>query len=336
MAQPIWKDYTVILSQDDSTRYRIRQGAVTIFEGVAYRRPGAIDNEVRINDICADYLTHAVPALSQASFTALTFPLTFDVEIWNGTAWTGADSVAFLNDWSYDYTYDVERDGMAFPVNGFLDPAMWVTFTAYDVPDITAVLTFADGTTQTVVIPLAISPDFNSSFNDDFSISVRASGSGTAVFDLSQWSDVVSVEINGITYRVERNCHHRFALYYLNAYGGWDFLLMRGAFTEADDVERKTFQRAYDNSDIRNRGTDNFVNVIGKRYTLHTGWLSDDASSRMHHLLNSPDVYLYDIDLGQMVPVTLTASVTEYKRSPVVRAIDYAVEVAVAQERMRR
>ena len=104
----------------------------------------------------------------------------------------------------------------------------------------------------------------------------------------------------------------------------------------SSDGSMKLVQRAYDNADIRNRGTDNYVNVLGKRYTLHTGWLSDDASSRMHHLLNSTDVYLYDIDLGQMIPVTLTSPVTEYKRNPVVRAIDYAVEVAVAQERMRR
>ena len=336
MAHPIWKDCTVILSQDPTTRWRIRQGADVIFEGVAYLRPGALDNAVCINDICADYLTHAVPALSQAEFTALTFPLTFDVEVWSGGAWSAAGSVDFLNDWSYDYQYDVERDGMAFPIDGRLDPAMWITFTAYNVADIAAVLTFEDGTTQTVTIPLEVSPDFNSSYNDDFTISARSAGSGTAVFDLSQWSGVVGVEINGIAYRVETDCHHRFALYYLNAYGGWDFLLMRGNFTEADDVDRKTFQRDYDNADIRNRGTDNYVNVLGKRYTLRTGWLSDDASSRMHHLLNSTDVYLYDIDLGQMIPVTLTSPVTEYKRNPVVRAIDYAVEVAVAQERMRR
>lgn len=338
MANPIWKDYNVTLSSDPVTRYRIMTGAAQVFEGVAYRRPGESDNVIRINDICADYLTHAVPALSQAEFTALTFPLTFDVETWDPLleTWDLADSVEFLNDWSYDYLYDVDADGMAFPVNALLDPSMWITFTAYNVNDITAVLTFQDGTTMTVTIPLAISPDFNSSFNDDFAISVGSAGSGTAVFNLGAWSGVASVEINGVTYTVESDCTHRFALYYLNAFGGWDFLLIRGASVEADDVDRKTFRRNYDNADIRNRGTDNYVNIIGKRYTLHTGWLNDDQSSRMHHLLNSPDVYLYDIGLGQMVPVVVKNSVTDYKRTPVVKAIDYAIEVEVAQERMRR
>ena len=340
MPHPIWKDYVVTLSQDDATDFRIfLAGGAVIYTGRSYKRPGETDNTIRINDICADFLTHAVPALSQAEFTALTFPLEFYTAIWDSVAedWVDVDVVEFLNDWSYEYGYDPVTMGMAFPINGRIDARMWLTYTAYNVADITATLYMEDGTSQVVTIPLQISADFNGSFNEDFSRSVHAAGSGTAVFDLSAWSnpDVVAVDINGTLYEVVTDCA-AYALYYLNAYGGWDCLLVEGAFEEADNLTRMTSKRDYDNADIRNRGTRNYVNVIDKTFTLNTGWLSEDASLRMHHLLNSTDVYLYDIAAGQMIPVTIVDTATAYRRHRTRKAINYTFTVSVAQERLRR
>ena len=53
----------------------------------------------------------------------------------------------------------------------------------------------------------------------------------------------------------------------------------------------------------------------------------------MHHLLNSPLVYLHDVSTGLIRPIVLTGNVTEYKQ----QALNvYAIEAELAQDRIRR
>ena len=80
---PIWKDHFVTLGGGDVIPFRIRvqdQSGNIIYNGKSHIKPGETNNSIRINDICADYLTNALPALSQAEFSALSFPLNFVVE----------------------------------------------------------------------------------------------------------------------------------------------------------------------------------------------------------------------------------------------------------------
>lgn len=336
---PIWKDHYVTLGTGDVMQYRIRvqdQGGEIIYNGTSHIKPGATENSIRINDICADYLTNALPALSQAEFSALSFPLNFLVEAY-GIEWKNVGEVQFLNDWSYDNSYDPATMGMAFPVNGRIDARQWLVYTAYNATSITATLTFSDGTTMQVVIPVAISADFNNDFNNDFAISARSAGSGTAVFDLSAWENVVAITINGKTWNVVTDCRE-WVLYYVNAYGGWDSLLIEGNTIEMDNLTRYTRDVEYDNRDIRNRGTQNYVNEISKSFTLHTSWMSDSESLRMHHLLNSPEVYLYNINTGDMLPVVLNSTTTEYKtyKTNGGKLVNYTIVATLAQERVRR
>ena len=53
----------------------------------------------------------------------------------------------------------------------------------------------------------------------------------------------------------------------------------------------------------------------------------------MHHLLNSPTVYLHDVVKGKVYPIVLTGSVTEHKNN---RLNQYAIEAELAQDRIRR
>lgn len=340
MALPIWKDLIVSLGDYDSMNFRLRVGNTNgelIYNGRAYRRPGEEEIGIRINDICADYLKNTLPILSQAEFTDLEFPVTFYVQREVEGVWEDVTNVAFLNDWSYDPSYNVDTMGMAFPINGHIDARQWLMYTASDASSISALLTFKDGSTAQVIIPVAISDDFNTDYNDDFSRSLRSAGSGTAVFDLSAWDDVASVTINGKTWDVVSDCRE-WVVYYVNAFGGWDSLLIEGNTTERDDLTRHTRDVEYDNRDLRNRGTQNFVNEIAKTYTLVTSWMSDDESSRMHHLLNSPEVYLFNINSGVILPVILANTTTEHKtfKSNGGRMVNYTFDAVLAQERLRR
>lgn len=337
MANPIWKDFYVNLGTADSVQFRIGVGGDIIYSGKAFKRPGKANNEIRINDICADYLEHVFPALEQTTFTGSNQPLTFVIQIQTGTTWTTRASVQFDNNWSYDYDYDPATMGMSFSVNNKIDIRQWVVFTAYNASTITATITLANGSSFDVIIPVEISDDFNDDYNFDFSQSVRAAQTGTAVFDLSQWGDVRSLTIGNKVFKVVNNCN-RYALYYVNAYGGWDSLLIEGSHSISDNLTRHTRETEYSNRSIQNRGVHNYVNEIVKTMTLHTSWLSDDESSRMHHLLNSTNVYLGDLVTGQMIPVILTDTRTDYKtyKSNGGRLVNYTINVTIAQERIRR
>jgi hypothetical protein len=337
MANPIWKDFYVNLGSADSVQFRILVGNDVIYTGKAYKRPNKESNEIRINDICADYLEHHFPTLQQTEFTGANQPLNFIVQVLNGSTWTTRTGVNFDNNWSYDYGYNPETMGMSFPINNKIDIRQWVVFTAYNASTITATLKLENGESFDVLIPVEISDDFNDDFNMDFSQSVRAAQTGTAVFDLAHWGKVESLTIGNRVFKVVNNCN-RYALYYVNAYGGWDSLLIEGNHSEVDNLTRHMRETEYDNRNVQNRGTHNYVNEIVKTLTLHTSWLSDDESSRMHHLLNSTNVYLGDIRSGAMIPVVLTDTQTDYKtyKGNGGRLVNYSINVTIAQERIRR
>lgn len=328
---PIWKDYYVDLGgMNDSERFRILCEDEVIYTGNANRKPGTDSILIRINDICADYLSHNWDSAEMPTFHVQEqfFALS------TGLEWKTIASVQFTNDWSYE-EHDIES-GSSAPINGVVDvrqPLMWTDFTK-DVVDVA--ITLADGKTFTKYIPMSCLADFNADFNLDFS---KTSGrvSSTAKVDLSQFGDVVAARIGSASFRVVNKCN-RYALYYVNAFGGWDSLLIEGNHSETDSLVRHERVVEYDNRDSANRGRVNFANEIRKGMTLHTSWLLGDEASRMHHLLNATEVYLYDLEKRQMMPVVLTNTTTEYKtfKGNGRQLVNYAIEVAFANDRIRR
>ena len=339
---PIWKDHFVTLGGGDVIPFRIRvqdESGDIIYNGKSHIKPGENTNSIRINDICADYLTNALPALSQAEFSALSFPLNFVVEAFlqadpeEVPQWEVVDEVQFMNNWSYDNSYNPATMGMSFPVNGHVDSRQWLFFSVYNAQSVTATFTFTDGTTSQVVFPVEITAELS----DELVRSLISAGSGTAGIDLSEWDNVASVTIGGKVFQVVTDCKE-WVLYYVNAYGGWDSLLIEGNTIERDSLKRHTREIEYDNRNISNRGTQNYVNEITKSFTLHTSWMSDAESLRMHHLLNSPEVYLFNINTGDMIPVVLNNTTTDYKtyKSNGGRLVNYTIEATIAQDRIRR
>ena len=96
----------------------------------------------------------------------------------------------------------------------------------------------------------------------------------------------------------------------------------------------------YDNGTADARGRVNYAMEIQRRYTMHTGWLTDEQSARMHHLLNSPCVYLQDLASAgaDIVPVVLTNTTTEYKTylGQGARMVDYTIVADLAADMMRQ
>lgn len=337
MIHPIWKDYYADLGGDSSAQYRIVCNDSVIYTGRAFKRPGHDAILVRINDICADYLQNTLPELLDREFSEVALPVTFKVQHFAGSVWRDVTEVRFVNDWSYDYAHDPETDGVAFPINGRVQSNQWVVWSGLDVDLVDAKIIFKDGSQSSVYIPVSLSNDFDADFNSDFSKSVRAAASGTAVFRPSEWGDLAAMRINGVDYEVIDGCN-RYALYYVNSYGGWDCLLVEGGSKEVDNLARKTREVEYDNRNVQNRGRVNYVTEVDKTITLHTSWMSDESAARMHNLLNSTDVYLCDILKDEMIPVILTNTATEYKtyKNNGGKLVNYTIEVEFANQRVRR
>ena len=332
MANSIWKDYYVNLGTAESIIYRIKVGDTTIYTGNSHLRPGQTENIIRINDICADYLSQA---------TADTYPVTFTIELLLKTAqdepadWEYFTEVQFINDWSYDESYNPETQGMSFPIINRIHKSQWFIYTSYDATSLTLTLTLLDGSSIEFPLPVKVSSFLPQ--NTDFTRDVMSAGKGTAVTEQWIWGDVDHITINGKTWKMVDGCY-KYALYYLNAYGGWDTLLIEGNTQVTDNLTRHTRDAVYDNTEIQNRGTRNYLNEISKTFTLHTSWLSDDEASRMHHLLNSPNVYLLDMETNEMMPVVLTNTTTEYKtyKGNGGKLVNYTIDATLAQERIRR
>lgn len=337
-AKPIWKDYVVDFGTYAYADFEIVEtiNYSVIYTGRAYRKPDETHLYVKINDICADWLEHTLPTLGQAVLTPTNLPVEFNVN--NLTLGANIDTVEFYGDWSYDPDFDYTTDGFSHPINGHMDSRQWIPYTAIGATQITMVITFKDGTTQSVIVPISIQADFNADYNADFAISLISAAGGSAFFDLSQWSDVDYITLNGTsTYKVTTDCAD-YALYYLNAYGGWDTFLIEGNAQIADALQRHTMAVEYDNASIQARGVRDYAVELDRTFTLHTGFLYDSESLRMHHLLNSPDVYLWDFAAETMTPVTLKNTATEYKtyKSNGYRMVDYTIEATVAKQMERR
>lgn len=342
---PIWKDYNVTLysgytysAVDFEVRVNGWNGSV-IYAGRAHRRPDAADITARINDICADYIAAVLPRLT-GGYTFMGSAETFYVVAYPGGVATQVVSVTFWNDWSYDPEFDPLHMDLAYPINGIVDPRQLLFYSVLPgANSVTATIHYHDGTSEQVVLPIYGSGDFSRDFSPDFSIAV-AGASGTAVLDLSQYTGhggAARVVIGGTTYTVADRCR-TYCVYYVNAYGGWDQLVLDGQAARRDDLVRYTMAQDYDNTQAAARGRKDYAIEVTPAWDLRTGLLSDDASLRMDNLINSTEVYLCELATGRFQPVLLTDTSADRKtyKSNGARPNAYTVNAQLAQERFRR
>ena len=353
---PIWKDIDVPIEGGSFSVYRTEaDGSETlIYTGKSVMKPGAGIQyaNVRVNGIFHDHLNFpSLPDFAdipEGNFVDIAFATHFRVTDENVETSPERFAGDVMNDWSYDYGYDAAKNGLSVPINGRISPGQYLVYSVADAAMINVTLRYKDGHSETLK-PVGNGADFNADFNADFLITDRyaePAKTGMVLMDMSSYPDLASVSIRIVSpdgtgrteeFRVADTCT-RYALYYTNAYGGWDTFLPEGLCTRTDELTRHTVQRDYSNILIRNRGTVNYCNEIVRKWTLQTGWLSDEASLKMHHLLNSTDIYLFDIQTGQTIPVVFTNTETEYKtyRNSGRKLVSYEIEAQLAQDRERR
>lgn len=312
---PIWKFYYIDLSSYGSpVTYRVTTGGEEIFRGDAYERPDG-RNEICINDICAAYLRQTLPTdfdTAGGVFGPADVSAAFSVDVLVDDAWTPADSVTFAYDWSYDEGWNVGTMGMNLPIRDTIDARLPL------------VVTLPAAGQATVLA-------------DDTAIVLTFASAGNGVIRAGSFAGAASVTAFGRRYPVRSGCG-RYALLYVNAFGGWDIIAMERGSVQSDASSRSTAQRTYDNRTPQARQTVTYRNDIARSWRLSTGPLSDAESERFHHLAGSVDVYLYDIETAVFTPVTVADGSVDVQtyRNQGRRFADYTITVREARSRERR
>ncbi len=134
----------------------------------------------------------------------------------------------------------------------------------------------------------------------------------------------------------------RYCLYYVNSYGGWDWLLILGKSVETDAAVRTTIERrspsALAAGNVRARGVEVIQAEVTKHLELHTHYLTDFQAARMHNLLNSPDVWVHDLEKNTIYPAVIRDGDCVHKtyKNQDHHLVSYQIDLDYAVTEMRR
>lgn len=127
-----------------------------------------------------------------------------------------------------------------------------------------------------------------------------------AVCDEEVWYDIrqAGEDVVAAQNYVYKGTNKNYALYYINAYGGWDSLAIRGNVTRTDNIQSQTYKN-------KTNGKVKYLNTSTATWQLYTDDMND--GSKMHHLLESNEVYLHNLETDEITPVLITDSNCVYK-----------------------
>lgn len=361
---PIWKYVAEDIHATsgyaaDTIRFRVRacdnetdvadpDGGTPIYEGIGSAAPNSVEIWVSINDIVADYLSAPfnIDGSRWVAQPQLGGWFALDAYDAANSVWENMTFYFFVMDYSYDRDFDLAAMPLAHPVTGVVAPNQWLVVSFVDVDGTGQVefeIFYADGTSTSVIVPLARYADFNNDFNNDFAVDEgEAAVAGYAGLYLGNYAGAVSVNatcgnVTSPTYTIRQDTCKRYALYYRNAYGGYDSLLLDGA-KRAENYSRATIGRWADNSVAGQREVFDYRNDIEEAWTMRIGGLTDAQAERMPQVMGSTDAYLCDLNTDTLIPLNLTDAACEVKtyRNQGGKRIDYQITAKRAQKRERR
>lgn len=312
MAIPIWKDKFCNLGSVASQYFRIQADGATIYQGRAFRAASSGNLYIRINDICADYMAKRVPSVPNSVPATVTFPISFLVQkSTNQANWITVETVDFNDDWSYDPSYNQATMGFAFPITGRCDLRQRVFQTRASSGTVIVSAKYGNTTRNITHHTATIST------GTAFENSLNHAGAAYLMFTCSSHATyngktLTQFTIGVTTYTITKACP-RYCLYYKNPYGGYDHLLLEGAVTIRRSNSRDTFKADYDNG-ANGREEWVFQNETTESYDVNTGLLTEDESSRLPYLLDSPDVYICDLENASVfIPVVIATDSYSYQ-----------------------
>lgn len=306
----IWRTFAGYADRD--ARFEVYINGSLVYSGDAIVAPDEDEVTVRVNDIVADYVSARVPSTFGSAVSMNIQAPTAEIYINDELA----ESARLIPDWSHDPAHDIYA--MADPIDGVADPRCDIPYSFVAVVGSTK--------SPNVSVKLASGTVITPSF-----ASVSA---GTVSISPTNYEGAKSVTFDGLTtYRIESTCQ-RYALYYINAYGGVDLYIPKGVCTQTATYTRSEYLRSQSAKYLRANYKTDTVNA----WSLGTGFMTDEQSLKMHHLIGSNDVRLLDMETGETYPVIITDSSLTYKtiRNSDRKFPTYTINLQSAETRERR
>lgn len=134
-------------------------------------------------------------------------------------------------------------------------------------------------------------------------------------------------------YRIVDDCNSKWALYYLNRYGGWDSYLIEGYVSKKDNFIRNIVDSHYDNRTTE-FGKTSYLTEISSAYEIHTGWLNEKESEIIaSNVFQSTRLFLHNLETDNIIPVIMTDADVMYKNSKNSgrKLLNYTINVLASQ-----
>lgn len=297
-AFPIWEDYFFTFPEEygERVKYKIIDGKTKeeLYSGLAQQLPTQYGVEINLSKMVRNHLTNHFPELIDGA-------INYDEDGYGRWINIMVDNVniaamLFYNSWGYE----PKPNGYALsaPIRNIIDRKQWFVCSIFN------------DNTNLPTVRYQLSKSGADPINRT---SLIATNGQKIIVDryLSEYNDYNQIQVDNATYKIIDGCYE-YCLYYKNAFGGWDSLLVGGNATKTDKINSQYYTKVFNNKTYQ-FGKTKYLNVISPSYTLYTDWFNDDEQSRLYHLLESTEVYLHNLNTNKLEPVNIANTDCVYK-----------------------
>ena len=298
---PIWKDTVYVEKSNNWIEYHLDDANNNVlYAGKAYPYPSNNTVEILVNDIASNFLKPMNWPTNDGFNESEDYSKLFLLK----TSTNIIRTYIFNNDWSYkeDPLYTNSPCSIVDPRQLFIVSG-----------DHRYKITYGDNTIQ-----------FTNLYTYRLDLSNITIPCGSKI---SVYKDNVIIK----EYTVANG--KDYVLYYTNSVGGWDFITVKGNSTRKDNVTSSLYERRPIRPS-KEFGSIKYLNTITPSWSLNTGYINGNISE----LVSSLNVYLYDLNTEDLIPVNVTTTSAEYLNytNNGKHFTNYTVEVEASQKNFRK
>lgn len=295
---PVWEDSLIELDEGLGNRVEYKLIDVdtdeVVYSGKINKLPNGDSVSIDINKIICNYLSNPFPQITGNTtnlFSINTYSKTVDVVVGGSIV----ETVTVYNSWGYK---DIPKNNViSDPIRKVVDRRQFFVCSVYNPTAIMKNVEYRLYKGNNYIYKYGISAS-----NKKQTLLVDAS--------LRNFGDYDYLKVGNVTYDIIDSCSE-YCLYYSNAFGGWDSLLINGNTKKSDKISGEYYKQSYNNKTYQ-FGNTKYLNTITPSYVLYTDYFNDDEQSRLYHLLESTEVYLHNLNTNEFLPVNITNSTCEY------------------------
>lgn len=324
---PIWKDTPArFITLKNAVTVKLSVDGEVIYKGKLVDQPGNIYVTTFVNRIAKDYLSAKIE-----------FDRDNDVhrqERYVREFTISPATTAGVSAYKFYCDYGYEEDGVAEgalsvisrPMSKVVDPRQILFCTFADLTDNTVNKVMMQQHNNNAILVAA-----GEGKCQTFTLQLLNALNGNTIDIVDGMTRTVLA-----SYDVRSTCA-KYCLYYLNAHGGYDHLLINGNAMRTDRFTRTEISKSVDNTTLAH-SRQTIATEVTPTWKLYTDCLTDEQWKLTHHLLGSSHIFLHDLETDEITPVVITSSVAEYKsyRNQGNKKSYLTIDVEASVKRMRK